>query len=287
MKKILFSLLFVLIAVPSLAQLPGPVIGPAVAIPAGSFSCTQQPFGAPIGISGEPSAVTMCFTYYNIGPINLSYLLVNGLCGPFPLYNSLSFQIFDASGTQFITSGTIVPVANNITITSLTPSTWYNICYTWTPNCAQFSACPLIYTSALPIDLLYFNGRYNEENHTVELNWATATEKNTDKFVIEKSDDLILFETVASVNAAGNSTSTSYYQVYDYGKLNKTVYYRLVEKTIDGESIIHNIIAVSNKLIDESISEIYDITGRKLNMLLPGVNVVKQGNAYFKVIQLK
>ena len=283
MKRALITLLLVLSFLQLKAQLPGPVIGPAVAIPAGSFSCTQQPFGAPIGISGEPSAVTMCFTYFNIGPINLSYLLVNGLCGPFPLYNSLSFQIFDASGTQFITSGTIVPVANNITITSLTPNTWYNICYTWTPNCAQFSACPLIYTSALPIELLYFNGEVKDNN--VILKWATATEKNVDKFIIEKTYDAVTFTSVAEIKAESNSTNTNFYETIDYNETKDIVYYKLIEVTIEGQRIDQSIIVINRKNQSTSI-QIFDITGKELNDYKSGFNIVKQGDKYYKIIKL-
>ena len=257
MKHILWLIL--LIGFEVKAQLPGPVIGTAVAIPAGSFNCTQSTFPAPVGVSNEGDPVTMCFNYYNVGPINLSYLLVNGLCGPFPLYNSLSFQIFDSTGTQFITSGTIVPIANNITITSLTPSTYYTICYTWVPNCPQFSGCPLIYTSALPIELLYFNGEIKDNN--VILKWATATETNVDKFIIEKTYDAITFTTVTEIKVEGNSTNTNFYETIDYNETNELVYYKLVEVTIEGQRIDQSIIVVNRK--NQNIpTQIFDITGK-------------------------
>ena len=286
MKKVLFSLFLILFANLVLAQAPGPVIGNAVAIPAGSFACTQAPFPSPIGINTE-NPVTFCFSYYNLGFFNLSYLLISGLCGPFPLYNSLSFTIGDSAYTQTLLTGTIVPTSTNATITSLPANTWYTICYTWLPNCAQFSACPLIYSTALPIDLLYFDGKYNNDLQAVELQWATGTEKNVESYLIHKSEDLINFELVTEIDAKGNSTTTTVYEAYDYGKLNNIVYYRLTENTIDGQQIPHSIVAVSNKLQEENISQIYDVTGRQLTQLFPGVNVVKQGNAYFKVVKLK
>jgi hypothetical protein len=281
MKHILWLIL--LIGFEVKAQLPGPVIGTAVAIPAGSFNCTQSTFPAPVGVSNEGDPVTMCFNYYNVGPINLSYLLVNGLCGPFPLYNSLSFQIFDSTGTQFITSGTIVPIANNITITSLTPSTYYTICYTWVPNCPQFSGCPLIYTSALPIELLYFNGEIKDNN--VILKWATATETNVDKFIIEKTYDAITFTTVTEIKVEGNSTNTNFYETIDYNETNELVYYKLVEVTIEGQRIDQSIIVVNRK--NQNIpTQIFDITGKELNDYKSGFNIVRQGEKYYKIIKL-
>ena len=281
MKHILWLIL--LIGFEVKAQLTGPVIGTAVAIPAGSFNCTQSTFPAPVGVSNEGDPVTMCFNYYNVGPINLSYLLVNGLCGPFPLYNSLSFQIFDSTGTQFITSGTIVPIANNITITSLTPSTYYTICYTWVPNCPQFSGCPLIYTSALPIELLYFNGEIKDNN--VILKWATATETNVDKFIIEKTYDAITFTTVTEIKVEGNSTNTNFYETIDYNETNELVYYKLVEVTIEGQRIDQSIIVVNRK--NQNIpTQIFDITGKELNDYKSGFNIIRQGEKYYKIIKL-
>ena len=267
------------------AQLPGPVIGTAVAIPAGSFNCTQSPFPAPVGVSNEGDPVTMCFSYYNIGPVNLSFILVSGLCGPFPLYNTLSFSIYDSAGTSFIISGVIVPTSSssNATLTTLIPNTWYTICYTWIPNCPQFSGCPLIYTSALPIELLYFNG--NVKDNDVILKWATATEKNADKFIIEKTYDAINFINVAEIKAKGNSTNTNFYETIDYNETNELVYYKLVEVTIEGQRIDQSIIAVNRKNQSTSI-QIFDITGKELNDYKFGFNIVKQGDKYYKIIKL-
>lgn len=281
--KTILTFACILFATLCYSQPPGPVIGTAVAIPNGSFSCTQSSFPAPIGITNE-TPVTMCFNYYNLGYFNLSYLLISGLCGPFPLYNTLSFTIGDSAYTQTLLSGTIVPTSTNATITSLPANTWYTICYTWLPNCTQFSGCPLIYSTALPIDLLYFNGKYNTDLQAVELQWATATEKNVESYLVHKSEDLVNFELVAEVDAKGNSTTTTTYSAYDYVKLNNIVYYRLTEKTIDGQEITHGVVAISNKLQEESITEIYDVTGRKLNQVLPGVNVIKNGLKYYKIV---
>jgi hypothetical protein len=287
MKKILLILLFIIIGSNSFSQLPGPVIGTAVAIPAGSFACTQQSFGTPIGVSGEPSQVTMCFSYLNIGPINLSYLLVNGLCGPFPLYNTLSFEIYNSSGTQLITSGTIVPVSSNATISILTPSTLYNICYTWTPNCAQFSACPLIYTSALPVELLNFEGSYNPIENVNELMWSTATERNSDYFELTKSYDLITFFDPVRIESNGNSTTLSQYSYIDSNfERNKTIYYKLTEVDFDGYKEDLSIISINSFYENNLEIEIFDVLGKKQTDFINGVNIIKRGDKYSKVIKI-
>lgn len=287
MKKILLILLFIMIGSKVYSQLPGPNIGVAVAIPAGSFACTQQGFGTPIGISGEPSQVTFCFDYFNIGPVNLSFILVSGLCGPFPLYNSLSFQIFNQGGPQLITSGTIVPVSSNATITTLTPSTWYTICYSWTPNCAQFSACPLIYTSALPVELLNFEGSYNPKENVNELIWSTATERNSDYFELTKSYDLVTFFDPIKIESSGNSTTLNQYSYTDSNfERNKTIYYKLSEVDFDGYKEDLSIISI-NSLYENNLEvEIFDVLGKKQTDFINGVNIIKRGDKYSKVIKI-
>lgn len=286
MKRLAILLAFILSATITFAQLPGPVIGTAVAIPAGSFNCTQSQFPAPVGVSNEGDPVTMCFSYYNIGPVNLSFILVSGLCGPFPLYNTLSFSIYDSAGTSFIISGVIVPTSSssNATLTTLIPNTWYTICYTWVPNCPQFSGCPLIYTSALPIDLLYFDGTV--EDNITTLAWATASETNVDKYQVSRSTDLANYTIIGSVKSTGDSQTTKSYKLVDNEKITAITYYKLTEVTMDGKFIDHEVIAVQPSNAVEETMQIYDVFGREVYYLQNGVNIVKKGNTRYKIIQL-
>lgn len=284
--KALFTLLILtMLGVNSIAQ-NGPIIGPATAIPAGTFACVQQSFPSPIGTQND-NPVTYCFTYQYVGPVNLSFLLVNGLCGPFPLYNTLSFSIYDSSNTTLIVNGSIIPTANNTYIDYLVPGTWYTFCYTWGPNCPQYSACPLIYTSLLPIQLLYFKGYYDIKLDCVVLSWGTATEKDVDYFIIQKAYDLDNFVDIATSDAAGNSVVTNNYLIVDCEELlTQTAYYKLIEVTVDGERIDQGTIALSKKVKIDNEIQIFDVTGRELKDFQIGVNIVRQGEVYYKVVKL-
>lgn len=274
MKSILVCALSFVLCMSGYAQLPGPVIGTAVAIPSGTFNCTQQSFPAPIGVSGEPSQVTFCFNYYNVGPINLSFILVNGLCGPFPLYNSLAFAIYDSAGTQLVTSGTIVPVSNNATISSLVPGTWYNVCYTWTPNCAQFSACPLIYTSALPVELLEFKVSIGKESNLVK--WSTASQSEVDSFIVDKSWDLYQWTNVGTVQGAGNTNSVMDYSMEDIDLSTGILYYRLSEKLYSGQ--VNVLKTVSSRRIAIPVeTRVYDMLGRTAGRDFRGIKLITNG----------
>lgn len=81
---------------------------------------------------------------------------------------------------------------------------------------------------ALPIELLTFKG-YADKNVNV-LEWTTASEINTDKFIVERSIDSKKWEDVAEVESAGDSRITSSYKAIDDQPYSKA-YYRL--KSID------------------------------------------------------
>ena len=274
MKKALVCILLFLSCTCVYAQCPGPVIGTAVALPAGSFSCTQQAFPSTIGLNSEGTAVTMCFNYYNIGPINLNYLLVNGLCGPFPLYNTLSFTIYDSTCTALTIAGSILPTSVNATISSLTPGTWYTICYTWVPNCPQYSACPLIYTSALPVELLDFKVTAGRESNLIE--WSTASQSEVDSFIVEKSWDMEGWMNIGAVKGAGNTNSVMRYSMEDTDLSTGILYYRLSEKLYSGQLNILDVAALKRNAIPKD-EKTYDLLGRTMGRDFKGIRIESNG----------
>jgi hypothetical protein len=87
-------------------------------------------------------------------------------------------------------------------------------------------------SAPLAVQLLYFNARL--ENRQTWLNWTTASESNSDYFKIERSVDGINFSSLASVNAAGNSSSIINYEYKDINPATGANYYRLRQVDIDG-----------------------------------------------------
>lgn len=81
--------------------------------------------------------------------------------------------------------------------------------------------CPV-----LPVNVMSYSGLYR--NGVSELGWTTATEKNADYFLIEKSYDNQNFELVGKVKANGNSNTEKDYFMNDRSvKSNTIIYYRL------------------------------------------------------------
>jgi len=98
-----------------------------------------------------------------------------------------------------------------------------------------------------PITLTNFFG-YNE-NVVNRLQWATETELNADKFVIERSLENQTFEVIGEVIAVGNSTSTQNYAFNDRTFGANTHFYRLKMLDKDGTfSYSKTIEIATNKL---------------------------------------
>jgi hypothetical protein len=185
-------------------------------------------------------------------------------------------------------SGTIVPTSTNATVTSLPANTWYTICYTWLPNCAQFSACPLIYSTALPVELLNFEGTYDPIRNVNKLIWATATETNSDYFEISKSYDLEYFFDPIRIESSGNSTVLNQYSYIDNNfKRNVTIYYKLSEVDFDGNKKDLAVISISSNYENSLEVEIFDVLGRKQTDYVNGINIIKRGETYSKVIKIE
>jgi|GEM_PF-2460673 len=98
--------------------------------------------------------------------------------------------------------------------------------------------------TSFPIELLSFEATLNTKEE-VELSWATATELNNDYFTIERATDNSLeFESIATVQGAGTSTSPIAYQTIDKTPANGINYYRLKQTDFDGSYTYSSIIEV-------------------------------------------
>lgn len=119
--------------------------------------------------------------------------------------------------------------------------------------------------TALPIELLYFEGRASDSD--IQLEWATGTERNNDYFTIERSFDGESFMSVGEVKGVGNSFSESTYKFVDGSvnpaESNGAVYYRLKQTDFDGGFAYVDLISVELKG-----NAVFDIKG-----------VVLQGNS--------
>ena len=97
-------------------------------------------------------------------------------------------------------------------------------------------------STLLPIELASFSA--NCDGKSVLVEWTTASERNNDYFIIERSDDAINFVEIARVAGAGNSIEQLDYSYADYGKRSGDNYYRLVQVDYDGMRSVSEIVVV-------------------------------------------
>jgi hypothetical protein len=113
----------------------------------------------------------------------------------------------------------------------------------------------------LPIELVSFTGSYNELTNQNNLIWITATEKDNDYFVVEKSLDGINFLPIGTVDGAGNSNTELTYTLDDRNPVVGNNYYRLLQYDFDGSSttspIINIRVAKIEKVQTTFIEKIY------------------------------
>ncbi|MBZ5857925.1 T9SS type A sorting domain-containing protein [Flavihumibacter profundi] len=97
--------------------------------------------------------------------------------------------------------------------------------------------------NALPVKWLSFTGR--AVNGAVELNWSTASEKNNEKFSIERSADGTNFSAIGTVNGNGTTDLTSYYNFTDNQPLSTNGYYRIKQTDLNGKFSYSGVIRIS------------------------------------------
>ena len=98
-------------------------------------------------------------------------------------------------------------------------------------------------STVLPIELVSFTANCDGKSSLIE--WTTATEKNNDFFVLERSYDAVNFKEIARIAGAGNSIEPISYAYTDYGVRNGDNYYRLVQVDYDGTSTASEIIVAN------------------------------------------
>ncbi len=177
------------------------------------------------------------------------------------------------AGTSLMTGGTITAVANPIAAaTSIVSAVDPSNPYLWTitfnvPSNAPSGAFAIninvnittdevspggavatatsYSSSVLPIELSRFDAQVTGQN--VILNWATETETNNEKFIVERSYNGRDFEAVGTTAGAGTSISTKSYTMEDNtakATTSAVAYYRLKNIDFDGQESLSKVLSV-------------------------------------------
>jgi hypothetical protein len=144
-----------------------------------------------------------------------------------------------------------------------------------------------VIAGVLPVKLISFTAEV-EDNTFVKLNWITESEINNNYYTVERSKDGEIFESIGTVDGAGNSNSTIEYTMLDNNPYIGTSYYRLKQTDFDGKFEYLGVVAVKIKSAFEDLTifpnpvegigyltfnasvtsnfivEIYDVAGKKV-----------------------
>ncbi len=99
---------------------------------------------------------------------------------------------------------------------------------------ATFDGFGEVITNPLVVKLLDFEG-HTVNNQYVLLTWDTQSEQNSDHFEVERSSNLLNFQTIAYVKGAGTSNTKKSYSAVDNNPKEGLNYYRL--KQVDSQGI--------------------------------------------------
>ncbi len=95
---------------------------------------------------------------------------------------------------------------------------------------------------ALPVTYLFFEAK--RQGQQVLLDWATASEENNARFVVERSGDARQFQPIATIAGHGNSQVRQDYRLTDTSPLDGINYYRLAQIDYDGSMTYSDIRSV-------------------------------------------
>lgn len=141
------------------------------------------------------------------------------------------------------------------TLTVTAGQSYYLMVDEWSPNSGggytlSFSGTASLDCTILPVELVSFDAEYAPDYGVVDLSWVTASERDNDRFELERSADGIQYDVVSIVPAVGNSTTETQYLALDEKPYAGVNYYRLKQIDMDGNSKYSEVKSVN--ILDDS-----------------------------------
>ncbi len=131
----------------------------------------------------------------------------------------------------------------------------------------------------LPVELVQFTAR--PEAKEVRLEWITASEHDNDHFVVERSMDGTLFESIGVVPGAGNSAQPTTYSTTDVFPLAGLSYYRLRQVDRSGTWDLSSMVVVERDVKDRLLSVVPSVSSDGQVLVLANNVLV---NGHFEVL---
>jgi len=172
-------------------------------------------------------------------------------------------------------------------------------------------------TNSLPVEMIKFDVR-KDNDHNVHLFWETASELNSDYFMVERSENGIDFYSLNKVKSNGTTSQVSRYNSIDKNPFYGMNYYRLRQVDLDGKEAFSEVlvakfgiksavllfpnpvlddinIRLENEFEKEVLIEIFDQSGRLIfseifedvskymKLRTVEVNITNRGTYFMKI----
>ena len=108
----------------------------------------------------------------------------------------------------------------------------------------QSSTNAMAAINPLPVELTTFSA-LRQASNAVAVKWATASEKNSARFEVERSLDGREFAVVATATARGNSATATVYAILDKTAPAATLYYRLRQVDLNGTAVHSPVVVIA------------------------------------------
>ncbi|MFD1871211.1 T9SS type A sorting domain-containing protein [Hymenobacter bucti] len=144
----------------------------------------------------------------------------------------------------------------------------------------QLGKTILVGAGPLPVNLLSFSATRNGTQ--VSCNWETASEQNSDYFIVERSADGTDYAPIGKVASAGSSASKRSYYYADANPLTSLAYYRLRLVDTDGSESFSPVmtVATTNKLGAALVASVVPNPGNDFFELLTSGSPIVEANIY-------
>jgi len=173
----------------------------------------------------------------------------------------LQLNVHNGNAWQAFAAATNDPVNNYVLTTSLSG--------------LQLDEITLASVSG-PLPLQWRSFTAAKQQNNVLLQWSTFAERNSKSFIIQTSTNGITWNTIATISAAGNSSSVKNYNYLHTTPVEGYNYYRIIETDMDGRQNY----SVVQKVFFASPSSYVQLLGNPVTngMLIAKVNVARQND---------
>lgn len=182
-------------------------------------------------------------------PVDTFHYLANANFSLAPQTNSANYIVYNGTGSSVTITNLQAGVHYYYAVVEY--NGWYSSTKYNNTNAATNSGI------TLPVNLLSFSGYLNHKKAV--LTWQTASEKNNNRFNIERSFDGNNFETIAAVKGNQTSNSVNNYTYTDENAANEmlqshTLFYRLKQIDNNGDYAFSKIVLIHTEPFEDAFN---------------------------------